>query len=358
MRRSRTSWWGRFARTFCRAAIAALAPALCFASAAQADTYRLSPVQDTDIRANNGGRNACGSCTELVTRDHATGEYRPLYQFDLTEILPGSRLVSATLRLWVTGADNSNVRIYRVAQPWTEATLTWASANGVAHDAAAAASFVPAQSGRYYEMDVTSLVASWLSGAANHGLIMRIAGNNSYASFTSREWAVAAQRPELVLEMLPPPNLTIVAFSQLVSDPVNGAANPKAIPGALVNWSATISSNSAGTPDQDGVAIVMPLPAQAELFVGDLGSAGSGPVAFVQGSPSSGLSYTYASRSSTADDLAFSNNGGAGFGYVPVPDAQGYDRAVTHVRVAPKGVLAGSAGTPPNFTLRFRTRIR
>ena len=51
--------------------------------------------------------------------------------------------------------------------------------------------------------------------------------------------------------------------------------------------------------------------------------------------------------------------GGAPYNYTPVPDAAGFDAAVTGVRIAPTGVMNGAAGaSSPSFTVRFRTRIR
>ncbi|MEA3008389.1 MAG: trimeric autotransporter adhesin [Sphingomonadales bacterium] len=334
--------------------------ALLLAMPAVAATYTLAPSQDTDVRENGGGINNCGSCTALSTRQHSTGEHRSLYQFSLATIPSGQRVVSATLRLWVTGAESSTVSLYRVTQTWSEATLTWANSAGVAFNATAVGSFVPASTGRYYDIDVTALVAQWRAGtAANNGILTRLAGSNTLATFTSREWTIVGQRPQLVVVTDPAPSLTTVLSHPLVSDPSNGTVNPKAIPGAVLVYSLSVSNSSAGYPDSNSMAVVQSVPAQASLFVGDLGSTGSGPVAFAQGSPSSGLTYAYSSLASTTDDLAFSNNGGASFGYTPAADASGYDSAVTHIKVSPKGVFAGASGSgSPSFTISYRIKVK
>ena len=84
-----------------------------------------------------------------------------------------------------------------------------------------------------------------------------------------------------------------------------------------------------------------------------------GALGFAQGTPSSGLSYTYSSLSSTTDDLGFSNNGGASFAYTPVADANGFDPAVTHIRVSPKGLFAGASGSgSPGFTISYRIKVK
>ncbi|HEX9947219.1 MAG TPA: DNRLRE domain-containing protein [Allosphingosinicella sp.] len=340
--------------------LAAAIATLMLAVPASAATYTLAPSQDTDVRENSGGTNNCGGCTAVSARRHSTGEFRPLYQFSLASIPSDQRVVSATLRVWVTSADNSTVSVYRVTQTWSESSLTWASSGGVAFNATAVATFVPASSGRYYDIDITSVVAQWRAGtAANNGVIMRLASNNTNVTFTSREWGTTAQRPQLVVVTDPAPNLTTLLSHPVTSDPSNGTVNPKAIPGAELLYSLNVGNSSAGYPDSNSVVVVQSVPAQASLFVRDLGIAGSGPVAFAQGTPSSGLSYAYSSLSSTTDSLAFSNNGGASFVYTPVPDPTGYDPAVTHIRVTPTGTFAGSSGSgSPNFTIRYRVKVK
>lgn len=337
-------------------ALAVLLPA----APAAAGSYSLTPSQDTDVRENGGGTVNCGGCTALSTRQHSTGEHRTLYQFSLATIPANERVVSATLRIWVTGAESSTVSLHQVTQNWAEGTLTWANSGGVSHNAAAVASFIPASTGRYYDIDLTGLVGQWRSGiAANQGVLTRIAGNNRVVTFTSREWGTASQRPQLVVVTDPAPSLTTLLSHPLVSDPTNGTVNPKAIPGAVLLYSLNVTNSSAGYPDSNSVVVVQSVPAQASLFVRDLGAAGSGPVAFAQGSPSSGLSYSYSGLSSTTDDIAFSNNGGASFVYTPVADAAGYDPAVTHIRVTPKGSFAGSTGAgSPGFTVSYRIKVK
>jgi hypothetical protein len=78
------------------------------------------------------------------------------------------------------------------------------------------------------------------------------------------------------------------------------------------------------------------------------------PVDFIDGSPLSGLAYNYAAN------VGYSNQpGGAGpYNYVPVPDAAGYDAAVTAVQIAPSGTMSGSSvAGQPAFTVRFRVRV-
>ncbi|MDQ3189715.1 MAG: DUF11 domain-containing protein [Pseudomonadota bacterium] len=155
------------------------------------------------------------------------------------------------------------------------------------------------------------------------------------------------------------PSFTVAKSVLLVSDPVNGTTLPKAIPGAVVSYSIQVTNTGAGTADNNTTFIVDPIPANTRLFVGDLGVAGSGPIAFVNGTPTSSLTYTFTSLASGADDVSFSNTGCSPFtNYTPVPDVNGFDAAVTCIQINPKGMFAAaSGGNNPNFEARFRVQV-
>ncbi len=152
-------------------------------------------------------------------------------------------------------------------------------------------------------------------------------------------------------------NLVIVKSALTISDPVNGATNPKAIPGAVVQYTVLVTNQGAGTSDADSVRVADAIPANGELVVADIAGPGSGPVLFAQGSPSSGLTYSFVSLASAADSLEFSNDGGATWTYTPTAGGNGTDPAVTHLRVRPTGTFAANAGTAPSFSLAFRMRV-
>jgi uncharacterized repeat protein (TIGR01451 family) len=157
------------------------------------------------------------------------------------------------------------------------------------------------------------------------------------------------------------PNLTMLKSALTTSDPVNGASSSYNIPGATVLYSLQSTNTGLGVPDTDSVVITDPVPPNTELFVNDLGGAGSGPVLLIDGSApvNSGLTYTFTSLASTTDDLEFSSDNGATWTYTPVPDTNGYDANVTNIRVNPKGVMRASDGTNnPTFTLRFQVRVQ
>lgn len=163
------------------------------------------------------------------------------------------------------------------------------------------------------------------------------------------DWAKAGGNPDIV----------VIKTSLTTYDPYNLSSNPKAIPGAWVLYTIQATNQGLGPVDNDTTVVTDPIPANAEMFVNDLGGAGSGPVLFIDGATASGLSYTFTSLASTTDDVGFSNDGGATFTYTPIPDVDGFDSNVTHVRGSPKGVFNASDGVNhPSFELRFRVRVK
>ena len=153
-------------------------------------------------------------------------------------------------------------------------------------------------------------------------------------------------------------NLVMVKSATTFSDPVNGTTNPKSLPGAVKTYTITVTNQGTGASDANSVRLSDPIPTQGEMVVSDIGGPGSGPVLFTQGSPTSGLGYTFTSLGSAADTLEFSNDGGTTWTYTPTPNVNGTDPAVTNFRIAPTGAFAANAGTAPSFTIQFRMRIK
>lgn len=140
---------------------------------------------------------------------------------------------------------------------------------------------------------------------------------------------------------------------------VSTALGTYALPGNIVSY--TIAAQSTGTfpIDADAVVLVDTLPPEIALRLADLDGPGSGPVFFDDGSPVSGLSYTFLGLADMTDDLEFSSDNGLSFGHTPVDDGSGTDPDVTHIRINPKGIFSGrSISGNPNFEIIFDTVIR
>jgi uncharacterized repeat protein (TIGR01451 family) len=154
------------------------------------------------------------------------------------------------------------------------------------------------------------------------------------------------------------PSLLVLKTATTIEDPVNGTTNPKAIPGATVRYLIGTTNTGSGVADVDTVIVTDAIPANSALRVSDFDGSTSGPVLFADGTPTSGITYTFTSLADPADDVSFSNDGGSTFTYTPVAGANGTDPAVTHIRVNPKGIFAGDVGAgSPGFQVFFKAVI-
>ncbi|WP_226701811.1 hypothetical protein [Microbulbifer elongatus] len=154
------------------------------------------------------------------------------------------------------------------------------------------------------------------------------------------------------------PSLSLLKWVVTLWDPVNGSVNPKSIPGAVSQYTLRLSNSGDGSTDSDSLVLGDALPEHVDLYVGDLGAAGSGPVSFSDGTPASGLSWVYSALDSDTDHVEFSQDG-VDWSYVPVPDADGFDPSVRHIRLKPAGRMNGqSAGSDTWVEFTFRVRVR
>lgn len=141
--------------------------------------------------------------------------------------------------------------------------------------------------------------------------------------------------------------LTLVKTSSVLSDPLNGTTNPKMIPGSIVQYSILVSNTGPTAVDNNTVLLIDSLPSQMRV-----GTAAT--PTFTQGSPTSGLTFN------ATNDIRYSNAATApttyaGCTYTPT---SAYDASVRFICVNPKGTMAGSTGTPPNFTISFRAQMQ
>jgi len=169
--------------------------------------------------------------------------------------------------------------------------------------------------------------------------------------------------PEPVLTLTlqsQPPALLMQKDLLTVFDPVSITTNPKAIPGGWIDYTITASNSGKGDVDSESLVVTDPIAVNVDLFVGDLGVPGSGPVEFMDGAgvASSGLTYVYGGLADLTDDVDFSTDG-VDYTFVPTPDVDGFDAAVRYIRINPTGTFLGrSTATPTTFDLRFRVRVQ
>lgn len=140
--------------------------------------------------------------------------------------------------------------------------------------------------------------------------------------------------------------LDIAKTSALVSDPVNGAIDPKAIPGSIVRYTLEVRNSGPASIDNNSMFIVDTLPLQISV-----GTAAN-PV-FTQGSPTSGLTFG-------TNDIRYSSSATrpASFAACTYAPVAAYDPAVKYVCLRPRGTMAGSTGVPTSFTISLQAQIK
>jgi hypothetical protein len=251
----------------------------------------------------------------------------------------------------------------RLAKAWTGATAghtASATATGGPANPSFSSTAPGATTGTYVTVragDVLTLPAETYGGgavAALYNATVECTGGSPLSSgATGRTLTIAGSATATTCTytnayVLP---LSIAKTSAAYSDPFNGALNPKLIPGGFADYTLTVTAPAGTAPTAGSVTVTDIVPANLGLFVGTY-APGPGPIAF--GAGGSGLTYSFASLASTADDISFSNNGGASWTYVPVADANGVDANVTHVRINPKGSMAPGS----SFTINLRARVK
>ena len=148
-----------------------------------------------------------------------------------------------------------------------------------------------------------------------------------------------------------------VAFALFRNDQTAGVQANKtladaslyALPSGEVEYE--LSVENGGSAPADDLFLVDAVPNNLEVWTGDMGAPGSGPVEFA--GAGTGLSLA-------AGDVGFATSAPANFGDCNASANGGFDPSVTHLCIQPSGALSATSlqGTTPTATFRFRTRIR
>jgi hypothetical protein len=143
-----------------------------------------------------------------------------------------ANLVSkATLKLFVSSGTSGSFTLYKLTQPWSEATLTYN--NAPLYDVSSAVgpiSFTGTQ--RFVAIDVTQYVVDWLNGQPNYGIA--VVWNSGSFSFDSKESTATSHHAALDILLKGPKGDTGPQGSQGAPGP-GGPAGPqgsKGDPGA------------------------------------------------------------------------------------------------------------------------------
>ncbi len=132
--------------------------------------------------------------------------------------------------------------------------------------------------------------------------------------------------------------LTIVKSSAVLSDGIS-AANPKAIPGARIQYTITVSNTGSTAVDANTIIIADPFPPDFTLDA-------STPMTMTIGN--SGLN-----AFNQATQVTYSSQAAGGAPYT-APLGTGYNSNITGFRFQPSGTMAAATATGPStFTLTF-----
>ncbi len=190
--------------------------------------------------------------------------------------------------------------------------------------------------------------------------VTNFAADNVYRSWIKLddiEWSIVTA--SLGTPEMQRPQLSMQKTTTTLSDPINGTTSPKAIPGAMIEYTITATNSGDSATDNNSIAIVDAIPDSTALYVADIAGVGSGPVNFTDGAIASGLTYNFTNLNSSSDNVSFSNDGGISFNYTPTPDAEGIDSNVSHIKITPSGAFSAKSGTNiPSFQLRFRVLVQ
>lgn len=132
----------------------------------------------------------------------------------------------------------------------------------------------------------------------------------------------------------------IVTVSQRTTWESSAATvNPKAIPGAKLRMTMQIENPNPFPLDGNSLAFTLPTPARLQVALDGDGTASTAYVVAAEGTPASSLAITYSGPASTTDDVDFSANNGGSWTY----DPSAAPRAVTNVRIRPRGTMAAGS---------------
>ena len=292
--------------------------------------------------ANIPGASSGGECTPTIVKSFAASVAAPGVTNRLSIAVTNNNPTLSLTALAFT--DTYPAGITNTSSPAatktcaTAATLTAAALGG---SFAVSAATINAASTCTYSVNTMGTSAGSKTNTIAAGALTASHSGIAVASLADASATVTVSPP-----------LTIVKSSAVYSDPYNGTTNPKAIPGGFVAYTVLVSNPATLAVDSNSIIVVDATPANLRLYVGNI-PGGTGPILFVNGTPSSALTYTFTSLASTTDDVEFSNNGGTTWTYVPVPDVNGVDTTVTHMRIRPKGAMAAGS----SFSLYFGYRV-
>jgi hypothetical protein len=224
-------------------------------------TTTIKPSMDSAIHITLASH-AQGSEVFIHLGNHHS---RGLIQFDLSSIPQGSKVSSATLRLYYgSNSDNPAGRTYivnKLTQLWTEEGVTWEKYDGTNEwtepggdytSSGANPARVPSNTGTWITWDVTHIARDWIEeGQENYGLLIKDANEDVIVSppfyisyFHSREHPQTEFHPELIISYTNEPDYD--NYTLTITTSGSGYTNPSA---GVYSYSDSRELYVSATPD-------------------------------------------------------------------------------------------------------------
>ncbi|MFP5253954.1 MAG: DNRLRE domain-containing protein [Actinomycetes bacterium] len=162
-------------------------------------TLILRPVADTSVfqhkpAATNG--DADRAAVDRRATDRRGSRVTSFLKFRVPALADGERIASAGLSLWAVNGTPDGPQVWRTRARWGESTMTWGSR--------------PARVGASPRGDFAAVGVGWastkLTGVTPGGMfsVELFAESSNMMSFTTRDSAMKARRPRLVLTITTP----------------------------------------------------------------------------------------------------------------------------------------------------------
>ena len=174
-------------------------------------------TRDTSISLQSPASNL-GSLEALRLHRANDNQSAALLKWDVSSLPPGSRVLSAEVTVWVTGAvQGPGYRVFDARRPWEELEATWKVYAGshawqtpgaladLDRGSKALGVVTPATSPGLYTFALNeALVQAWVNGpAGNFGIVVASSALNNAWEFNSRESAPPERRPRLSVTYIP-----------------------------------------------------------------------------------------------------------------------------------------------------------
>ena len=186
---------------------------------------KLSVSETDDARMNSGSPTTNYGGTDFLVVDqdaenHSVLKFPNIFGTGPNQIPPGSRILNATLTVWVFDAgqgDEDCPSVYQLIEGFDEAQVTWnnritavpwsnTGADGpLSHKPAReGGTFLQCDTnGSFESISVKTSVQNWSDGEPNEGWVLVNGPNNNGVDISSSEDTDLAERPELTVEFVP-----------------------------------------------------------------------------------------------------------------------------------------------------------